>query len=366
MPFPTLARTLCLGALAAACLNGQKWQMQYFYDQAKSVLAISDMQFPSANRGIAVGVIQEGRSQKPVSLTTTDGGARWTQTPLEDEPVSLFFLNDSLGWMVTEKGIWQTTEGGRDWRKLSKPPSPCLRVWFSDENHGVAACSKKSVLETFDGGKKWTQIAEAAKPSGAPDRSVYTWIAFATPRYGLITGFNQPVTRWSAMFPTWLDPEEALSRREMPHLAYTLSTSDGGKTWSSGSASLLGHVTRIRFRTDGMGLGLIEYADSFKYPSEAYRLDWKTGKSETVFRDRKHAITDIWFAKDGTAYLAGIEVTGEVRSVMPGQVTVFRSKDLKGWEQMPVDYRANAQRAIFGGVDDLFLATDNGMILKLK
>src|SRR5262249_32865430 len=155
----TLTRTLCLWVVAVACLNAQKWQMQYFYDQAKSVLAISDMQFPSASRGIAVGVIQEGRSQKPGSLTTTHGGPQWTQAPLEEHPLSLFCLNDSLGWMVTEKGIWQTTEGGRDWHKLSKPPSPCLRVWFFDENHGLAACSKKSVLETFDGGKKWTPIA---------------------------------------------------------------------------------------------------------------------------------------------------------------------------------------------------------------
>jgi len=366
MPARSLARTILVLTAAATCLNAQKWQMQYFYDQAKSVLAISDMQFPSASRGIAVGVIQDGRSRKPVALTTTDGGANWTQSRLEDEPISLFFLNDSLGWMVTEKGIWGTTEAGRDWRKLSKPPSPCVRVWFVDENHGFAACSKKSVLETVDGGKKWSPIMEAEKPAGAPERSAYTWIAFATPRYGLITGFNQPVVRWSSMFPAWLDPEDALSRRETPHLAYTLSTSDGGKTWTSGSASLLGHITRIRFTSEGIGLGLIEYADSFKYPSEAYKLDWKTGRSETVYRDKKNAITDIWFGRDGTAYLAGIEVTGEVRSVMPGQVRVFRSKDLKGWEQMPVDYRANAQRAVFAGGEDLYLATDNGMILKLK
>ena len=41
----------------------QRWQMQYFYDQNKSALVhIVDMQFPSATRGVAVGIIQEGRS----------------------------------------------------------------------------------------------------------------------------------------------------------------------------------------------------------------------------------------------------------------------------------------------------------------
>jgi hypothetical protein len=168
------------------------------------------------------------------------------------------------------------------------------------------------------------------------------------------------------MFPTWLDPEDALNRREMPHLSYTLSTNDGGKTWVSASSSLLGHITRFRLTPDGRGLGLKEYADSFKYPSEVYQIDWKTGKSETVFRDKKYAISDVWFAKDGTAYLAGIEVPGQVRSVMPGRVKVFHSKDLKGWDEMKVDYRASAQRAIFAESGDLWLATDNGMILKLK
>ena len=140
------------------------------------------------------------------------------QAPLEDEPLSLFFLNDSVGWMVTEKGIWRTNEAGRDWRKLGKPPAPALRVFFWDENHGIAACVKKTVLETNDGGKKWTPIDAAATPAGAPERSAYSWIAFANPKYGLVTGFNQPLRRWSSMFPTWLDPAEALSRRELAHL----------------------------------------------------------------------------------------------------------------------------------------------------
>src|SRR5437764_9344003 len=80
---------VCL-ALAAAPLAGQRWEMQYFYDQSKSVLGISDIQFPTPTRGIAVGVIHEGNHHKPVSVTTTDEGATWSRSPLEDEPISLF------------------------------------------------------------------------------------------------------------------------------------------------------------------------------------------------------------------------------------------------------------------------------------
>jgi len=279
-----------LFALAPSVANSQQWKMQYFYDQPKSVLEISDIRFLTPERGLAVGAIQEGTKRKAVATSTTDGGATWSQTPLDEEPISLFFLNDSLGWMVTGKGIWRTTEGGRDWHKIGKPPAQALRVYFWDENHGIAACMKKTVVETFDGGKKWTAIKQAETPPGAPDRSAYSWIAFATPKYGIVTGFNQPLNRWGSMFPAWLDPAEALSRRETAHLGYTLSTTDGGKTWVTGTQSILGQVTRVRLRLDGTGLGLVEHADSFRYPSEIYKLDWKTGKSETVFRDKRFAI----------------------------------------------------------------------------
>jgi hypothetical protein len=184
----------------------------------------------------------------------------------------------------------------------------------------------------------------------------------------MITGFNQPSMRWNGLFPTWLDPEDALSRRETPHLSYQLLTRDGGKTWKSGSASLLGQITRVRFGPSGPGLGLIEYGDSFRVPSEVYKLDRNTGKNQTVFRDKRYAITDVWLTTDGTAYLAGIELAGQVRSVSPGKVKVFKSPDMTSWREMEVDYRAIAQRAMITGADDqnLWVGTDNGMILKFK
>ena len=365
-----MPRIVLLGlvfALMARTAETPRWQMQFFYDQSKSVLDIFDIQFPTSERGIAVGVIREGTKAKPVAVTTSDGGATWTQSALDESPVSLFFLNDSLGWLVTEKGIWQTNEAGRDWHKVGKTPSTALRVFFWDENHGVAACAKKTVAETFDGGKKWVAVKSAASPPGTPERSAYNWIAFANPNYGLIVGFNQPINRWGSIFPAWLDPEDALNRRELPHLGYTLSTTDGGKTWISSSQSILGHVTRVRLRSDGTGIGLVEHSDSFVYPSEVYKLDWKTGRNQNVYRDKRFAFTDVWLGHDGSAYVAAIEVQGKLRSIMPGKVVVFYSPDFKSMVPMKVDYRANAQQVIFGGNGaSLWIATDTGMILKLK
>ena len=352
-----------------SCLpaGAEKWKLQFFHDQEKSVLNLVDLQFPSPTRGIAIGIIREGSKEKPVAVITSDGGTNWQTTDLQEEPVSLFFLNESLGWLVTAKGgLWQTTEAGKNWRKLGRMPAQVIRVYFTTERDGWAAGTKKKVLETHDGGLHWTPLAAAAEPPGNADQSVYSWIVFAPPNIGLITGWNMPPRR-DMERPEWMEPETATTRRSLPHLSYSLTTSDGGKTWQAGSASLFGEVSRVRLAAGGKGLGLMEYANGFRYPSEAYRIDCQAGKSETLYRDRRFHITDVWITPEGTAYLAGSLVAGQMRSIIPGKVQVLQSRDWSSWTEMEVDYRAVANRVTLAGVgdDNLWLATDGGMILKL-
>ena len=270
--------------------------------------------------------------------------------------------------MVTEKGLWQTTEAGKSWTKMPRVPAQIFRVYFKDEKNGWAAGARKTVLETHDGGQQWTRVAAAAEQPGTVESSAYGWIAFATPQLGVITGWNRPPERaLTPRLPEWIDPEAALRRREWPHLSLRLETRDGGKTWKSGSASLFGQITRIRFGPPGTGLGLVEFSTAFQFPSEVYRIKWPTGGSETVYRDKNFAVTDVWVTPDGTGYLSGIVVTGELRSVVPGRVKVLKSRDFSTWTDIEVDYRAVANRTTMAaaGDRDIWLATDNGMILKL-
>ena len=121
-------------------------------DQEKSSLDIADLQFPSASHGIAVGSISRGTHEEPVSVVTSDGGGHWQLLPLKEMPISLFFLNDHIGWMVTSKGLWQTLETGKSWTKLPKVHGEILRVYFADQKNGWAAGTNKTVLETHYGG----------------------------------------------------------------------------------------------------------------------------------------------------------------------------------------------------------------------
>src|SRR5277367_4418474 len=112
---------LALAALSFTAAAEPHWDIQYRYRQIDSALAINDIAFPSATRGIVCGVTTDHHDKdQPLVLITSDGGKKWTEVPVKETGLALFFLDESMGWMVTEKGIWQTLESGRSWTKLPK------------------------------------------------------------------------------------------------------------------------------------------------------------------------------------------------------------------------------------------------------
>jgi Photosynthesis system II assembly factor YCF48 len=364
-----LASALLLGLVSLA--QGEEtagWRLQYFYDEAHSTFLISDLKFPSAKRGIAVGAIAEGKSLKPMSALTTDGGVHWTLVPLKEPGESLFFLNDGLGWMVTTKGLWQTEESGRSWRKL-KAPAGLERVHFADPEHGWAVGIHKQIYETKNGGAEWTELPAAAKVNSSKEHTQFAWIEFANKDVGLIGGWSKPPRRGESRIPDWLDPEEASLRREWPHLGILLDTRDGGKTWTPSTMSLFGQITTAKLSPEGWGLGLIEFSDAFDWPSEVFFLNWKAGKQKRVYREKDRKVTDIAIAGPaGPVYLGAVEHFGKLQQLpIPRKVKILRSDDVEHWTEMPVDYRAIARRVILAaaGPNDVWAATDTGMILKL-
>ena len=354
--------------LATPAFSAQKWRLSYFYDKDDSSLVINDLQFPAAGHGVAVGYIEEKGKSRPVSVTTVDGGAHWTVANLRDIPISLCFVNEAMGWMVTPKGIWQTTDAGRNWHELAQSPKLLMKVYFLDESRGFAVGAHKLAYQTEDGGKTWAPIAAAAEPHTDPEYTVYNNIAFATAKTGLINGFSAPPRPGGNGAPDWLDPKDTTRRREWPHLSIMLDTRDGGKTWSASTSSMFGRITRGVFLPDGRGLGLLEFSDTFKWPSEVHLVDGTTGKSSMVYNATDRAITDVLLQPSGTGYLAGVEVVGQMQhSPIPRKLVMLKSENLSDWREMDVDYRATAVRAMLRAAADgsLWVATDSGMILQL-
>ena len=363
-----MRRFFALFALLPLALPAaQRFDIQYRYRDVDSTMTINDLAFPSDQRGIACGFTTDRKEKdRPMVLLTSDGGKNWTETTVKETGLSLFFLDDSNGWMVTDKGIWATTESGHSWAKLKNGPAAMLRVWFLDRAHGYAAGLTKKVYETTDGGETWTLLPILSEVQGDASFTTFGEISFAEGN-GIIAGWNIPPRRGG---PEWMEAgSKGAARQEIPHYSVLLETMDGGKKWVKSEASVFGQITRLSVTPQGTGLALLEFKDKFDYPSEVMKINLHTGKSERTFRTKDRAITDVrLFAGSNRGLIAGYETNGTVfRSPIPGKLRVLTSDDLDNWTEIPVDYRAVAHSVIIAGPDEnhVWVATDTGMILKL-
>jgi hypothetical protein len=352
-----------------------KFEVQYLYDDPQGSLRLTDLQFPSEQRGIATGVLTthqkpgllraEGDKDTPVVLVTSNGGKNWTQVPVKAEANSLFFLDDSTGWMVADDGLWFTNESGRTWKQISKLKA-LLQVYFLTAAHGYAVGGDQQALESFDGGVTWKALAAATEPGTTKEWTVYSSISFDDDnKNGMITGYSRPPRRDDE--PDISNPQEQIHRKQVPNVMIFLETKDGGNTWTTQKASLFGEVTHTSLTTRGFGLGLIEFQEEFYYPSEVYKIDLDTGASERVYREKERAITDVVCLPDQDCFLAGIQPPGQVHpSPIPGKVHILRSDGLENWDEVAVDYRASARRVWLASPGTgVWAATDTGIILKL-
>ncbi len=345
----------CSGLLAAG-----RWKIQYLYDQPGSNFAIRDIACPSAQRCVAAGVITDKRErQQGAVVVTSDGGRHWSQFDVKEQPLSLFFLNETLGWMVTDHGLWSTIEGGRSWNKVENRKG-ILQVCFLDANHGYIAGSAGLFSETLDGGKTWTQRPEtsSAASNGATDaRWVnYDSITFLGP-HGIIVGEIDP----SAPIPKSAEPQGQ-------HVV-VLETVDGGKKWTTGSFHLEAGVGRLRISKLGFALTLVVYTDThFQLASAVFQTILGKAKTHIIFGERDRTVTDVAVLDDGGALVVAVEPPGNGPQVpIPGKLKILESSNLKVWEEMDVDYRAVAQEAVVAVVDahHMWVATDTGAILGL-
>jgi hypothetical protein len=287
--------------------------------------------------------------------------------PLNDIPVSLRCLDENACWMVAQKGIWFSAEGGREWRRIYSGTG-LRQVWFLNRERGFAVGSSKKLIETRDGGKTWKKMPVVSNLDGRSDRLTFSVIAFVTPKFGMIIGRSE-ASETKELPPIWLSTEPEF-RRESPALSVSLETQDGGETWKVSENSMFGRMSRIRpHAKQGVALALLEFDRYFEFPSEIIRSDLIKGTNESVLRRRDFAATDIALLPSGTAIAAGFAPPGKLaRTPVPGKLRVLRAApDFKLWMDVPVDYRAVARRVSItvspGGA--VWIATDQGMVLRL-
>ncbi|HLG97067.1 MAG TPA: YCF48-related protein [Bryobacteraceae bacterium] len=344
----------------------EHWKIQFFYDKPDAVFDIRDLACPTAQRCVGAGAIADQKGHvKSQILTTSDAGQHWTMQDFSEEPVSLFFLNENSGWMVTDHGIWASDEGGRSWKKLDGLKG-IVQVYFLDPTHGFAIGYPKAIYETTDGGKKWLKVPAAQLPTGKAEDIVYDCIAFHG-QQGAIYG--RVITERSRRYRLWLTPNPERVGKQTASELFLLETYDGGKNWKLSTNAIVGQITELRFTNDDGALALVEYHDMYALPSAVLEVKPGSQRAQTVFGERDRAVTDIALAPDGEAFIAAVEPPGNTNQVpIPGKLKVLRSTNLRVWEETDVDYRASAQRATLAVPDarHAWVATDTGMILALE
>lgn len=344
--------------LAPLCLAAApRWNIQFLYDHADANFAIEDLACPTAQHCVAAGLIDDkkGREQGEV-VVTSDGGLHWSQYEVKERPIALFFLNDSQGWMVTDRGLWSTLEGGRVWNRLLSRKG-ILATWFLDANHGYLAGLKGLAQETNDGGKTWVNLEASQK---IPDGQLlnYDIISFQG-LHGIIVGAADMLEP-AAVYPAAVPISGKIT---------ILETLDGGQKWTSGKIALDGELAQLRMSKQGFVVSLILYSDP-EYPvaSAVYRTQLGSPDGRIIFAERDRAATDIALLNSGGAVLVTVEPPGNSTQVpIPGKLKILQSSNLKVWQEMDVDYRALAQRAIIAAPDPqhMWVATDTGAILAL-
>lgn len=343
----------------------EHWQMQFFHDKLESSLDLRDLQCPSPTRCIAAGVLQEQKGDpKGTAVVTSDGGEHWSYVEIKDLPVSLFFMNDSVGWMVTAKGIWKTEESGRTWKKL-KSIKGVERVWFQSETHGWAVGYPKAIYETTDGGKEWVKVPAALNPASPLEQTNYTDISFAGPQIGMIAGNWAPGLH--AGIPSWMDPAGERRRFLQRSTTIFLATRDGGKNWQIFKGTGDGYPTRLHLAGPDVGYALFEFPASAS-PSSLFKLNLKTNVSTPVFQEQGRVARDFTILPGGATWLASVELLGKSSQIpIPGKLKMLHSRTMETWLEIPVDYRAVATRPVISAADatHIWVATDTGMILKL-
>jgi len=358
---PVLLSLILLLVLSLLAQSQERWRIQFFYDKQDTSFDVADLQCPSPEACFAAGTVvnEEGRQKGTIALTS-DGGAHWSLSETKENPVSLFFLNETTGWMVTDRGVWSRENGG--WKKLDGRKG-ILRVHFLDAMRGLAIGFPDALYQTVDGGRRWTSFTVARNMSLPSQRIVYSAIAFSG-KHGIIAG--QVVPEPSADFSIFTDPTRALSRRTSGSIAIVLETNDEGLSWNFRTGSITGTIKRVVFTKEGKFLTVVQSADRAAPSSIIEAL--ASPNQSTVYAAPDRVASDIALLPQGGALLAAIEPPGNSPQIpIPGKLRLLRTADLKTWQAMDVDYRAVARQAILSVPDSnhMFVGTDTGMILGL-
>lgn len=151
--------------------GGATWTSQPLPD---GIRELRDLAFVDRERGWAVGALtvtqppEAGNEDPGVILTTTDGGATWTeQARTVGSLWSVAAVDASTVFAGGAYGLFSTTDGGATWARQPFALPALDAISFTDPTHGWVTHSMFStVCRTDDGGRTW--VPSALKSTATP------------------------------------------------------------------------------------------------------------------------------------------------------------------------------------------------------
>ncbi|MEJ5305262.1 MAG: YCF48-related protein [Ignavibacteria bacterium] len=182
---------------------------------------------------------------------STDFGNSWTavtSSALSSSVYSIFFLNETTGWLGTaSNGILFTNDGGQTWLQQMPLSNIIYDIKFKNSQVGFASDSKGYIFITVDGGLNWipylTPSKRALRAIAVDGDNVYV-VGDAGSIYRSTNNGNT----WEEKF-SYIGQALEFQRRVIflnenigficggssssaDSLGYVLKTTDGGETWT--------------------------------------------------------------------------------------------------------------------------------------
>ena len=186
-----------------------------------------------------------------ITIATEVRSPNISRSTLRQEAAPLFFLNESVAWVVSAGAIYTTVDGGDHWqlRYRSNDASDTIEILFANTTNGWATINNWSgshyhlVVKTTDGGRAWREVLNLESP-------IYR-IDFVSDRIGFVRDRWEPIRRTSDGGHTWRElnlSDEAEVSYPFEGLQYLFfltpkegwgygsaiwHTVDGGETWDT-------------------------------------------------------------------------------------------------------------------------------------
>jgi photosystem II stability/assembly factor-like uncharacterized protein len=318
---------LCCATISSSAQVGA-WSKQ----RSGTLAWLHSVFFLNENHGWAVG-------SRGTLLETTDGGINWQQRrrPSEDVIRDVYFRDESTGWLVCERNMYdlkekddprayfmKTTNGGERWVRLNVRgvdiDATLTRALFSNTGPAWAIGEGGAIYTSRDGGINWSRLS-------GPTRHLLLGGIFIDDDRGWLVGAGATILQTSDGGDTWhlsrLTGSEGIRFNAASFVdnrlgwavgsgGAILRTINGGRIWARQNSGVDSDLLDVKFldAVEGWAVGM----DGTVIYTNDGGLKWTTERSETT-----HPLERIFFADrtHGWAVGFGGTIVSYVRAEAP-------------------------------------------------